>query len=116
MICRDAYQEIIRNNLVRSIVLPYMLSLISTHTFRLPPAKFLAFDMRKLVKPIELDEETFAPFTFVVQINITTSVKFSCSETNQIYFLSHLEPSQLQKKFTKWPPKDSLIGHQLVYS
>ena len=33
------------------------LSLISTYTFRLLPAKFFASDKGKLVKPIELDEK-----------------------------------------------------------
>ena len=45
------------------------LSLISTHTFRLSPAKFFALDMHKLMKPIELNEKiSFVLFTFEVQI------------------------------------------------
>ena len=35
------------------------LSLISTHAFRLSPAKFFAWDMRRVVKRIEQDEKIF---------------------------------------------------------
>ena len=45
------------------------LSLISTHAFRLSPAKFFALDMRRGVKLIEQDEKiSFALFAFEVQI------------------------------------------------
>ena len=45
------------------------LSLISTHTFRLLPAKFLAWDMRKVVKRIEQDEKiSFALLAFKIQM------------------------------------------------
>ena len=45
------------------------LSLISTHAFRLSPAKFFARDMRRMVKRIEQDEKiSFALFAFEVQI------------------------------------------------
>ena len=44
-----------------------IVSLISTHAFRLSPAKFFAWDMRRVVKRIE-QEISFARFAFEVQI------------------------------------------------
>ena len=45
------------------------LSLIFTHAFRLSPVKFFAWDMRRVVKRIEQDENiSFALFVFEVQI------------------------------------------------
>ena len=44
-------------------------SLISTHAFRLSPAKYFAWDMHRLVKRIEQDEKiSFALFSFEIQI------------------------------------------------
>ena len=44
-----------------------MLSLISTHTFRLSPAKFFAWDMRRVVKRIGHDGKiSLALFAFKV--------------------------------------------------
>ena len=45
------------------------LSLISTHVFRLSPAKFFAWDMRRVLKRIEQDGKiSFVLFTFEIQI------------------------------------------------
>ena len=50
-------------------LLDSLLSLISTHAFRLPPAKFFAWDMCRVVKRTEQDEERSSTlFAFKVKI------------------------------------------------
>ena len=55
------YQTVNSVLLIRSVLRLYSLtpalSLISTHAFRLSPAKFFAWDMRRVVKRIEQDKK-----------------------------------------------------------
>ena len=75
--------------------IPGLLSLISTHAFSSSPAKFFAWNMRRVVKRTEQDEK------FFFAVGIPTSAKFSCSETNQICYVSHVDILRGSKNFHK---------------
>ena len=64
-------------------------SLISTHAFGLSPVTFFVWDMRRVVKWTEHDGKNIFRSVRIWSSNISTSAKFSYSETNQTSFRGH---------------------------
>ena len=77
------------------------LSLISTHAFPLSPVKFFAWDMRRVVKWIELAEKYLSLGSHLKFKHFNFCEISNFSGTNQTSFLSHVDISRGSKKFHK---------------
>ena len=81
------------------------LSLISTHAFRLSPAKVFTWDMRRVVKPVQQNEKiSFALFALEVQVFQLLRNFLTAKSTRLLSWVTWTFHED-HKIFTKWPPR-----------